>query len=112
MAIFAIDEKSESSEDILMEDAVTIRDGKIFYNCDLCGSEYQFGPHVYAGHYLFSFKLNVCKRCVPRTDSPIPALYEAKFLKLVKKKGLDAPTRNADQEFFAFPESNLQIRGS
>lgn len=89
---------------------MNIRDGKIIYCCDLCGSEYQFGPHIYSGHYLPSFEINVCNGCVPRKNSAIPALYEAKFRKILQDKGLEAPKRNADGDFFAFPESNFQIR--
>lgn len=42
---------------------------KVFYTCDKCRSEFQFGPHIYDGSYHAGSML--CKGCRPNKMNTI-----------------------------------------
>ena len=57
------------SETWILETAMARSDDKKFdtnaivQTCELCGNGYQFGPHIYDGTFISSYKLWVCMSC-------------------------------------------------
>ena len=48
------------------------RNGKMFYTCDRCGREFQFGPHLYEGTPGPNDTM-LCRLCGPPPWKHIPA---------------------------------------
>jgi hypothetical protein len=72
---------------------------KFMFPCDLCGSKFQFGPHVYDGKHIASYQLTVCRSCWESNhDGWAPGLEDV-FLAHLKAKGIAVPTRNAQGWF-------------
>lgn len=69
-------------------------DGKIMVQCDLCGKEYQHGPHRYEGHKWHQFDMMVCEICHSTSHDGIPPIYEGVFKKILEQKGIAIPSRN------------------
>lgn len=71
-----------------------MRDFKLMCRCDLCGSEFQMGRHVYAGKVIPTYEITVCMGCYQANhDGWGPALEERVIAKL-REKGLPIPQRN------------------
>lgn len=68
---------------------------KHMQRCDLCGSEYQFGPHTYDGKYIERYQLGVCRPCYEGNWDGWAPDYEEKILNHLKNKGLPVPERNS-----------------
>ncbi|MEE9606305.1 MAG: hypothetical protein V3U03_01095, partial [Myxococcota bacterium] len=67
---------------------------KLMQKCDLCGSEYQYGPHNYDGKFIRKYQLKVCMSCYEGNwDGWAPHL-EIKLIAHLKERGLAAPARN------------------
>lgn len=48
----------------------------VLCECDMCGREFQFGPHRYAGHRIPAWDAMACDGCLDRYDSTIvPGSY-------------------------------------
>lgn len=69
---------------------------KKMLHCDLCGSEYQFGPHIYNGKYIARYKLAVCMPCYEGNWDGWAPHYEENILKHLKSKELPIPERNSN----------------
>ena len=67
---------------------------KFMYNCDLCGSSFQFGPHIYAGKVIPSYKLTVCRTCWESNHDGWGPLVEDRFVANLQSKGIPLPERN------------------
>lgn len=67
---------------------------EIFIKCDLCGNEFQFGPHIYNGHHISLYNITVCKSCwIGNHDGWAPHL-EDKVLANLASEGKPFPDRN------------------
>jgi hypothetical protein len=69
------------------------------FDCGLCGSKFQFGPHVYEGKHIARYQLTVCRACWLGNHDGWGPSAEAAFLAHLKAKGLPTPERNADGWF-------------
>ena len=69
-------------------------DHKIMFECDLCGSPYQMGPHVYEGSQLSHYQMWLCKRCYTMNWDGISPLFEPAFERHLESKGIGLPQRN------------------
>ncbi len=36
---------------------------KFMQTCEVCGESFQFGPHVYDGRYIATYRLRACNTC-------------------------------------------------
>ena len=68
---------------------------KVMEKCELCGGQYQHGPHLYEGERSKLFDMVVCSTCWESNwDGWAPHLEQI-LLAHLKTKGLPAPERNA-----------------
>ena len=72
-----------------------MKNGKFIYQCDLCGSEYQFGPHKYDGKYIRRYELNVCKSCYDGNWEGWGPHCEERLIAHLKQKNIPIPEKNA-----------------
>ena len=71
-------------------------DPKFMCNCDLCGSRFQFGPHVYDGKVIPGYKLTVCRTCWVSNHDGWGPVVEDQFVKHLQSNGIPLPERNKD----------------
>ncbi len=64
-------------------------------DCPVCGSKYQFGPHIYNGHVLQGWDICVCSICYEGNWDGWTPYYEPKLLAILKEKNIEPPARNA-----------------
>jgi hypothetical protein len=65
------------------------------YPCFTCGGSFCFGPHIYEGHHIDAYKINVYSVCWNGNwDGWVPR-YERKILAHLAENGLPVPARNA-----------------
>lgn len=62
--------------------------------CFLCGTDFQFGEHIYAGKPLNRFGISVCNICKDANADGLGPGYEKKFLKHLEENGLSIPDRS------------------
>jgi len=67
---------------------------KCMYNCDICGAQFQFGPHIYDGRYIASYQITVCKSCWDGNWDGWGAGAEPKLISHLEKRGTPVPKRN------------------
>ena len=67
---------------------------KFMFNCDLCGSQYQHGPHRYEGHNLKRYEMMVCDTCWQSNWDGWAPQYENRIIEHTKSKGMTLPSRN------------------
>ena len=69
-------------------------DLKFMFRCDMCGREFQMGPHVYEGEYIESYKLNACNGCFESNWDGWGPFHEERLIAHLVKAGLSVPERN------------------
>lgn len=67
---------------------------KFMVRCDMCGREFQMGPHVYEGKYIKRYKLNACDGCFGSNWDGWGPFYEEQFVAHLVKLGIPIPERN------------------
>jgi hypothetical protein len=67
---------------------------KIMYQCELCSSQFQFGPHRYAGKFIARYQIMVCSMCYDGNWDGWGPMREARLLTHLEDKGLPVPQRN------------------
>ena len=67
---------------------------KFMQVCGICGSQFQFGPHIYDGQHIARYKLTVCRSCFSANYDGWGPMVEATFLDHLKAQGLAVPERN------------------
>lgn len=67
----------------------------ITYPCFTCGGEFRFGPHVYDGHHIGAYQINVCRPCWGGNWDGWTPRHESKLLARLRELSLPIPTRNA-----------------
>lgn len=83
-----------------------LSDPKFFYDCDLCRTPFQFGPHIYAGRPIPKWgKVMICSRCESSNWDGIVPQSHPHFMALLEQRGvvvtlnesgwLDIPPRGA-----------------
>ncbi len=70
------------------------KDEIFMFTCDLCGSQYQMGRHIYDGKQIPLYKLGVCNTCYQGSWDGWSPQDEPKILEHLKEKGLPVPKRN------------------
>ncbi len=69
---------------------------KIMMKCDVCGQQYQQGPHRYEGHKLELYGgIFCCDFCWNGNRDGWAPHYEAVLVKHLNQNGLPEPKRNA-----------------
>lgn len=67
---------------------------KIMLTCDLCGMEFQVGPHRYDGKYVGRYKIKVCEICWDGNWDGWNPRHEDLLLNSLAEHGLSVPERN------------------
>ena len=67
---------------------------KFIYNCDFCGSEFQFCPHIYNGKRIENYQLTVCKGCWDGNWDSWGPMVEQQLIAHLKERGIPIPKRN------------------
>lgn len=67
----------------------------IKYPCFTCGGTFRFGPHVYDGHHVSAYRINVCSGCWGGNWDGWAPHYEPRLLAHLVAEGLAVPERNA-----------------
>jgi hypothetical protein len=62
--------------------------------CDLCGGQFQFGPHAYNGSFVSAYQMSVCNICLSSHSDGISPLFEKLFEAHFQKHNLPRPKRN------------------
>lgn len=70
-------------------------DTKFFYNCGICGANFQFGPHRYDGKHISRYNLTVCMGCWQGNHDGWGPSAEGRLLEHLKQEGIAVPPRNA-----------------
>lgn len=73
----------------------TLNDSEKFMRtCDVCGSTFQYGRHLYAGRWLTLYQLLGCDDCLRGNHDGWGPVDEPKILEHLRQKGLPVPARN------------------
>jgi hypothetical protein len=68
---------------------------KIMFDCDICGSPYQHGPHRYEGHKLHRYGgIMACDKCWRGNRDGWNSNLEPILLGHVQRLGMPIPERN------------------
>ncbi len=67
---------------------------KIMVRCDMCGNQFQMGPHVYDGKYIKRYDLSVCKLCYDGNWDGWGPNHEDRLIQHLKEKRISLPPRN------------------
>jgi hypothetical protein len=68
---------------------------KIMFTCPVCGQQFQFGPHRYAGTHIRTYDMTVCETCYRGNWDGWQPDRETWLLDRLKSKSLPIPKRNA-----------------
>ena len=68
---------------------------KMMVRCVLCDSEFQMGPHIYAGTWVIRYKMHVCSPCYQGNWDGYADHYEERILRHLASKGIEVSERNA-----------------
>ncbi len=71
-----------------------MQEERFMFACDLCGSQYQHGPHRYEGHKLQRYGMMVCDSCWESNWDGWAPHYESRIIESAESKGLQLPPRN------------------
>lgn len=66
----------------------------IFYRCEVCGQEFQYGPHVYNGKFIPTYQIMVCSGCYAGNWDGWAPQFEAAVTRKLTEEGLPIPARN------------------
>jgi len=67
---------------------------KFMLQCFMCGKEFQFSPHIYAGTHIPAYNITVCDTCYGMNSDGWHPDYTAKLIAHLKKENLPIPERN------------------
>lgn len=67
----------------------------VYFNCNLCGSKVQFGPHVYDGTWLGHYKMLLCRPCHAGNWDGFAPHYEPIIERHLTNEGIPLPKRNS-----------------
>lgn len=65
------------------------------YSCDVCGGQFQIGPHVYDGRYIQAYRIKACNGCCRGNWDGWAPQFEAAVTANLVREGLPLPKRNA-----------------
>jgi hypothetical protein len=63
--------------------------------CEVCGSQFQYGAHVYDGKHVRAYGITVCRRCYDANWDGWGPFAEPAVLRKASENGLPLPPRNA-----------------
>ena len=73
----------------------TVSNFKHTEKCFCCGTEFQFGPHIYDGKHIPGYGITVCRACYEGNWDGWAPHYEVLVLAHLKNKGIEPPARNS-----------------
>ena len=71
-------------------------DERFLRHCDLCGSAFQFGMHIYNGQYIARYELMLCRICYEFNHDGFSPNWDQKLLDRAKVRGFSLPEKNAN----------------
>ena len=69
-------------------------DPKVIYRCEVCGQQFQYGPHVYNGKFIATYQIMVCSGCYTGNWDGWAPQFEAAVTRKLTEQGLPIPARN------------------
>lgn len=64
-------------------------DFKLMYDCALCESPFQFGPHLYQGQPVNAWNIMLCKNCIKdNRDGVVPSAHP-ELIRYIKGQGIE-----------------------
>jgi hypothetical protein len=69
--------------------------------CDLCGDEFQFGPHRYAGRKVVAWNVMICEMCDSMNHDGLDPGRHVILMRRLKEGG--TPLRELQGGFIAIP---------
>ena len=72
-------------------------ENKFMLQCFMCGKEFQFSPHRYAGTHIPAYNITVCRICYEMNWDGWHPKYTDKLIEHLKKEGLPIPERNENR---------------
>jgi len=66
---------------------------KYTLECEVCGSNFQYGAHRYEGRHLARYDITVCSRCYDGNRDGWAPRYEERLLKSLRRSGKTPPPR-------------------
>ena len=69
-------------------------DPKFMQHCEPCGTNVQFGAHIYDGKFIPAYKVFVCCVCYDANLDGWTAQYESAITRHLRDDGLSVPARN------------------
>lgn len=70
-------------------------EAKFMQACEVCGRGFQFGPHVYDGHYIRTYRLKVCQECYQGNWDGWAPHFEDAVTQYLRAAGDPLPERNS-----------------
>lgn len=70
------------------------KDGQMYANCDICGTEVMFGKGAYQLRPLKLYGVHCCETCWKGNWDGWGPYSESKILAILKEKNLPIPERN------------------
>lgn len=67
------------------------------YECYLCESKFEYGPHEHGGARLRVYEVDICRECYDGCRGGVPLHYEKKLLARLDELDIDKPERNEDR---------------
>ena len=67
---------------------------KFMTYCEVCGSEFQYGPHIYDEKHISSYNLTDCSTCYKMNWDGWASQWESKIIAHLKKNDIPIPERN------------------
>lgn len=58
----------------------------LFYECFLCGRNFQFGQYVYDGQYIPTWRISICNTCRFSNMNGIEPTQHPRLLQLLNKE--------------------------
>ena len=69
-------------------------DAKFQQKCQICGSTFRFGPHIFEGRHIASYQLMACRACwIDNWDGWAPECEET-LRRHLSARGIPLPERN------------------
>lgn len=68
---------------------------KFMIQCEMCGSTFQFGPHLYDGKHIARYQITVCRACWESNWDGWAPHFEKQLETLLNQKNIPIPEKNS-----------------
>jgi hypothetical protein len=72
-----------------------MQDAKFQQKCQICGSTFRFGPHIFEGRLIRSYQLLVCRACWIDNWNGWSPEWDERLESHLAARGIPLPERNS-----------------